>query len=259
MRTFLRSAATLVLLGLTACGGGSGSTNTQQTPPPPQVGQAQGVYEGSLSTGYSFDAIVLPNDSFYAIYGTVAGDTLLIQGLVYGTGKESGTSITGTMTDFEYPGTPIGTASLSGTFAAGSSLSGSLTEGGLNETFSGSVPPTSQFNYNTAAQSSTITGSWNGSLMDGESASIVIDGSGNVTGISSLGCSFTGTAKPDGSGKNFYDVTLTFGASPCVAAGQTATGVGVVETLSDGTLQLLAGLSNSGNTLATVYVGNPAP
>jgi hypothetical protein len=258
LKSLLVATVSFLSLMFISCGSNS-TTSTQQTPPPPQVGEAQGVYEGTLSTGYSFDAIILPNDNFYAIYGTVSGDTLLIQGLVTGTGKESGASITGSMTDFEFPGSPVGTATLSGAFTAGASLNGSLTEGGQNETFTGTIPPTSQFNYNTAALASTITGSWSGSLMDGETASLVIDGSGNVSGLSSAGCSFSGTAKPDSSGKNFYDVTLAFATSGCVAAGQTATGVGVVEILSDGTLQLLAGLSNSGNTLATVFVGNPAP
>jgi hypothetical protein len=74
----------------------------------------------------------------------------------------------------------VGTATLCGAFTAGASLNRSLTEGGQNETSTGTIPPTSQFDYNTAALASTITGSWSGSLMDGETASLVIDGSGNV-------------------------------------------------------------------------------
>jgi hypothetical protein len=246
------------LLGLFVSCGGNSSQNQQQKSPPPS-GQAQGVYEDSLSTGYSFETIVLPNDNFYALYGTFSGDTFFITGFVFGSGAESDANFSGSMTDFEYPGTPVGTASLSATFVAGASLKGSLTEGTLNETFTATVPSTTQFNYNAAAQASSIAGSWNGNLLDGESAAVSIDGSGNVTGLSSLGCSFSGTAEPDSSGKNFYDISLTFGGSPCVAAGQSATGVGIVETLSDGTLQVLAGLKNSGNTLATVFVGTPAP
>src|SRR5467141_4703175 len=40
------------------------------------AGQAQGVYSGTTSSGYTFSTIVLPTDKFYAIYGTVSGNTL---------------------------------------------------------------------------------------------------------------------------------------------------------------------------------------
>ncbi len=189
-RLSLLLVATLGVGLFTACGGGS--ANKQQSPPP-QSGQAQGVYEGTLSSGDSFDTIVLPNDNFYALYGTYSGDIFSIQGFVFGSGAESGTSFSGSLTDFESPGTPVGTANLSATFVVGSSLNGSLTEGGQSVSFTASVPSTTQFNYNTAAQAASIAGQWNGNLLDGESATVTIDGTGNVTGLSSLGCSFSGT------------------------------------------------------------------
>ena len=58
---------------------------------------------------------------------------------------------------------------------------------------------------------------------------------------------------PDASKKNFYDVSLTFGGSPCAFPNQTANGVGVEYLLSDGvTNQLLVAVA-VGNSSGTVF------
>jgi hypothetical protein len=59
----------------TTSGGNSGGGGTNY------AGGAQGVYSGTASSGSSFSTIVLPNDKFYAIYGTASGNALLLSGL----------------------------------------------------------------------------------------------------------------------------------------------------------------------------------
>ena len=82
--------------------------------------------------------------------------------------------------------------------------------------------------------------------------SVTINSNGTVSSSNS-GCSFTGTVSADSSGKDFYDVSITFGASPCALPNQTATGVGVYYLLSDNvTHQLLAGVT-VGNSNGTVF------
>jgi hypothetical protein len=89
-------------------------------------------------------------------------------------------------------------------------------------------------------------------LLDGMTTTITISSTGSVTGSSS-GCSFTGTVVTDSSKKNFYDVSLTFGGSPCALPNQTANGVGVEYLLSDGvTNQLLVAVA-VGNSSGTVF------
>jgi hypothetical protein len=73
-----------------------------------------------------------------------------------------------------------------------------------------------------------------------------------VSGASS-GCSFSGTISPDSSNKNFFDVSLTFGASPCLFPNQTATGVGVEYLLSNGVTHQLLGAVTSGTSFGTVF------
>lgn len=253
------TAALVLAVFLSSCGGssnnsngGSGGGGNSGTP-----GQAQGVYEGTTSTGATFNAIDLPNDTFYAVYGTQVGTVLYICGLATGQGQSNNGNYTATETDFDYcvnGSQTVYTGNVTATYTTGVSMNGSLSETGNNPiTFTSSVPPGTQFNFNTAASFSTISGSWDGQLTDGESATVNIDSAGNVTGSSSVGCSFTAKMTPDTSGKNFFDISLTFGGSPCVFANQGASGIGVDYLLSDGlTTQFIAGVS-SGSTFGIVF------
>jgi hypothetical protein len=223
--------------------GGGGSTS--------YAGQAQGVYSGTASSGYSFSTIVLPNDKFYGIYGTITGNLFYVYGMVTGQGTSGNDTYTANVTDFFYTGQNF-SDTLTATDVPGSSVSGTITENGTPITFNGTAPTMSSFNYNTAASVSAISGTWSGTLLDGVTTTVTVNSNGTVTGSSS-GCSFTGTVASDGSGKNFYDVSLTFGASPCEFPNQTASGVGVYYLLSDGvTHQLLAGVT-LGNSVGTVF------
>jgi hypothetical protein len=241
----------LLCLLLVGCGsnysnnsGGSGGTTSYS-------GQAQGVYSGTASSGYSFSTIVLPNDKFYGIYGTVTGNLFYVYGMVAGQGTSGNDSFTANVVDYLYTGQTF-SDTLTATDVPGQSVSGSITESGTPTTFNGTALATSSFNYNTAASVSSISGTWNGTLLDGVTTTVTINSNGTMSGSSS-GCSFSGTVAADSSGKNFYDVSITFGASPCAFPNQTATGVGVYYLLSDGvTHQLLAGVT-LGNSEGTAF------
>jgi hypothetical protein len=224
-------------------GGGGGGTNYS--------GDAQGVYSGTSSNGYTFETIVLPNDKFYAVYGTNSGNTFIVYGIITGQGTSGSSSYTASINDFFYNGA-VNTGTISATYVAGTSVSGTVTEAGTTTSFSGTALSASNFNFNSAASVGAIAGTWSGNLLDGISTTVTINSNGTVSGSSS-GCSFTGTVSADSSNKNFYDVSLTFGGSPCAFPNQTATGIGVYYLLSDGvTHQLLAGVS-VGSSFGTVF------
>src|SRR6185369_17339263 len=97
------SATVLVLGGSTLVGCGSSySSNGSGGGGQNYAGQAQGVYSGTSSNGYAFSTIVLPNDKFYAIYGTVAGNALLLSGLITGQGTSGNGTYTASVSDFFY-------------------------------------------------------------------------------------------------------------------------------------------------------------
>ncbi|MGZ4825103.1 MAG: InlB B-repeat-containing protein, partial [Terriglobales bacterium] len=210
-------------------------------PPPPK---AQGVYSGGSSNGFSFETIVLPNDKIYGIYGIVSGNVFYLAGMVAGQGTSSNGSFAATVTDYYYTGASYG-GSVTGSYVAGVSINGTLLEYGVGTTsFWGTAMPTSVFNFDTPATVSRISGSWTGTLLDGTTATARIYSNGAFTGNDS-GCSFSGAVSPDSSNKNFFNVTLTFGGSPCLLPYQTFSGIAVDSLLADGvTRQLLVGVTS---------------
>lgn len=199
--------------------------------------------------------MILPNDKLYGIYATVHGNQLLLDGIIIGQGTTNSSGYTAGVTDFSYTGSVK-----SGTFSAsdftGAGIDGTLTEDGTVTTFTGTSELGSIWDYGTTfatpASLSSISGTWTGTLLDGMTTTVTISSAGSLTGSSS-GCSFTGTAVPDSSKTNFFDVSLTFGSSPCAFPNQTASGIGVEYLLSDGvTSQFLVAVT-VGNSAGTVF------
>lgn len=246
-----------VALLLAGCGGGgsnsfssagtSSGTNTAV--------QAQGIYSGTTSTDDTFYSIVLPNDKIYAVYGTTSGNSFLLYGMITGQGKSDNGTYTANVTDFFYTG-----VSFSGSISASNlpgSFNGTLSESGTTTSFTGTpLPPADPWDYITffeePATLSDITGTWTGSLLDGSAATVTINSDGTVSGTSA-GCSFSGTVAADASNENFFDVSLTFGDSPCLFPNQTATGVGIDYLLPDNVTHQLLVAVNVGTAAGTVF------
>jgi hypothetical protein len=197
--------------------------------------------------------MVLPNDKYYAMYGTLSGNVLWVTGMIAGQGASRSGTFTASVTDFYYTGERY-TGSLRASYVVGVSLNGTLTESGAGTvTFTGTPMPTSEFNYNTPATLSHITGLWTGTFLDGSTGIATVNANGTFSGSSS-GCSFTGTINADSSGKNFFNVSLTFGGSPCLLPGQTATGIAVESLLPNGVTRQLLFAGTSGNS-GTLFIG----
>jgi hypothetical protein len=235
--------ALLVLsLLMAGCGGSSGSSS-----PAPQ-----GVYSGPTTLGTTLESIVLPNGKLYALYGNTSGNVFTVQGLVAGQGKSNNGTYTSSPTDYYYTGATY-PWTLTASYVIGSSFNGAYSAGGLSETFTGSVIP--NFSFNTPALLSKVTGTWSGALMDGESATAIFNSSGNFAGVSTSGCDFSGTITPDSSNDNFFDVSFSFGGSPCAKANQTMSGIAVDYLLPDNVTNQLVMAVASGNN-GTTFVAN---
>jgi len=244
-----------LLLALAACGGGSGSSNSNSnsttTTAQATPGAAQGVYSGTTSANYAFQGIVLPNDRLYAIYGTKSTSGFLVYGLMIGQGTSmSNGKFNGTYTDYYYTGT-VYPGTLAATYVAGASLGGSYSENGTTYNINATPMASTDFNYNTPASLSQIAGTWSGTALDATSGTFTVNANGSFSG-SVQGCSITGSLTPDTT-KNFFNVTMTFGPSPCASASQTATGIAVTYLLSDGVHhQLLVAGSNA--TMGALFI-----
>jgi hypothetical protein len=138
-------AVLLSALLLTGCGGSGGSSSSST--------KAQGVYIGTTSTGETFETIVLPNDKAYALYGITSGNIFWVYGLLAGQGSSNNGSYTASVTDYYYTGADY-SGSVTASYVVGSSINGTYSENGQQETFTGSV--SSSYNFNTPALLSSV-------------------------------------------------------------------------------------------------------
>lgn len=234
---------------LTACGGGGDDA--------PPAAPAQGAYAGSITAGAAkaFELVVLEDGSYWALYGTTVANTLYVSGFVQGSGTSSNGSFSSTDTrDFGYA--PAVAGSITATYVAGTSIAGTITAtGGGSATFSGTTAAIAPYDYNAAAKLSDITGAWNLTMLTGETANVSITAAGALAGVSSGGCQFSGTVAPRPSGKNVFNVSLSFGTSPCLLAGQVASGIGVYSPTTAGSNQLIVGVVDSTRSYGTAAFG----
>ena len=247
MAVALTSAAGL----LAACGGGGGDAGSSPFGPKPE-----GAYAGTLtgSASSAFQLLVLENDEYWALYGRNVGNSFLVAGFIQGTGTaNNGSFISTNARDFGV--VPAASGTVNASYVAGTSIQGTVTSGTGTVTLAGTAIAASTFDYNAAASLTAIAGNWNLTALDGSATPLTIAANGSFTG-SSAGCSFSGTLAPRASGKNVFNLAVTFGAAPCVLPGQTATGIAISSLLAGTTTrQLIAAGVNSNRSAGTALFG----
>jgi len=234
-------AATMV-----ACGGGSDSGTTTAA-----AIRADGLWTGLTSTGAVINTLILENNEFWALFGTSQSGYLYVQGFDQGTGTLTGTSFAGSVREY-YPNKSSQTGTFSATLTPGVSLNGSVTSTAGTSTFTQVPFNSSLYVYDKPASIADITGTWNGAFLDTTSGTVTISATGGVSGTNN-GCSFTGTATPRASGKNVFNVSVTFGAGNCLLPGQTATGIGINYLLTNGKREIIVGILDSSKILSALF------
>lgn len=219
---------------LAACGGGGGGGGDSAPAGP----TAEGVYGGTLSgsTSSEFQMVVLEDGSYWAIYGTTSANVLYVRGFMQGSGNSNNGTFTGNARDFGFA--PAATGSVTAQYTATPTIVGAVTTGTQVVNFNGGAVADSTYVYAKPASLTDIAGSWFLGLSNGEALPITVSSTGAITGTSSAGCRITATATPRASGKNIFNLTLTFGAAPCALPGQTASGIAITYPLTSGGSQL---------------------
>lgn len=256
-RTFFHCSAAALLL-LSGCGGGGGGDD--DTPTPNTAARAQGAYEGTLSgaTIPNFQLLLLEDGTYYLLAGTGTGSAFVVEGFIQGSGTETSSSVfTSTNArDFSGPGV----YNLTANYVADVSISGSISaSGGGALTFNGAPISTTLYDYDAAAQLSTVVGSWDVSVNGVVDSTLTVNSDGTYTGTDGDGCSYSGTITPRASGKNVFNVTYLSGPAPCDPAGVSAAGIAIITTPSPGSRQLLVAGTTPDRTEAFVVFGTPTP
>jgi len=255
MKLLNLSFAVLASALMAACGGGGGDTTTTTTATGPT---AEGVYGGTLTgdtTSSAFELLVLENGEFWSMYGTQIGNTLGVAGFVQGSGTSNNGSFTASNgKDFGY--VPAVAVTVTASYnATAKTISGTTTAGTSSTAFSGGSIPGSLYNYDVAASLITIVGNWSTTSLTGESIALTVASNGSYTAVGTSGCHFSGTITPRASGKNVFNVAITFGAAPCALAGQSGNGIALAYPITGGLTQLLVAATDSSRTFGAAVFG----
>ena len=209
---------------LCSCGGGGGGSSGGSGNTANAV--AAGIWQGTSSSGFTVDLIVLPNNSFATIFGnSLVNGGLSVVGFDIGSGSISGSTFTASgMSEFTSAGY-VASGNITATVTNNSSIIGSATYStGTTSTFN--LVPLTGISYSIPASLTAIAGSWSGTLLGGGTTNVTINSTtGAIAGLTSGGCSFTGTITP--STVNAYTTSIIIGASPCVNPNTTVSGIGV--------------------------------
>ena len=171
-------------------------------------------------------------------------------GIDYGTGTVSGTNISGSVQEFYIPANQVYTGTISATFTPKATLQGStIYSNGITTTFTTNY----NSNYDTPASLGTITGIYIGNYYTGASVTLSISSNGVVSG-SSTNCIITGSVEPRPTGKNVYNVDLSFSGNQCAPGSGTASGIGVLNVINGVTYLYTAGL-NADQTNGFFWIG----
>jgi hypothetical protein len=222
-------------------------------PAPTTTASAEGVYEGTTSNGFQHLSLVLDDSTIYSVYGNTTGSVFAISRFLRGQGASSNGSFTATSVREYGAGAASTPYSLSGTYVAGASLNGTLTNNGTSTTFTGTALANSSYVYNTPAKLSNITGAWSLTDLTGAKVAVTVAADGTFTGTSGS-CAITGSLTPKTSGKNVFTFSVTSGAAPCPLPGAVMTGV-AVEFAIGTTRQLIAAGTDSTSANGAGWVG----
>jgi hypothetical protein len=212
LKLFKTISAVSALALMTACGGGGGGGAAATS------GTAEGYWIGNASTGYRVALAVLENGETWGVY-TSNGT---IYGAIYGTSNGTGNTFSATGSDFNLVNWSVVNGSMTGTVVPKSTINAVGTTGTT-------VSLTYSTTYDSAALLSTIAGSYvvNGVSASGTATNVpmTIDANGVVSVVGN-GCTAAGTVLPRSSGKNIYNINVTFTGNNCALGnGGTASGI----------------------------------
>ena len=255
MRTKYSGTARMGLLAtlmaaafLGGCGGGGSSGGTTATP----ATSAEGSWAGTTNTGRSVSGLVLNDGTYYILY-TPANDPTTLAGFVQGTGSSSAGNYTSSnLKDYNLEGLGVNSGSIASSYAAKTSLNGTITyAGGTSTTFTSSYDATYA---NTPASLASIAGTYAGTVavpvVGNQTFSLAVSSAGVITSTGN-GCTASGTITPRTVG-NAYDVTMSFAGASCSLAGNIYTGVADYTAT---TKLLLIAAPNASRSNGMIFIG----
>lgn len=236
--TLIAAAAAVSLL--TACGGGG--DDSVVTPPPTPTSTAEGFWVGTASTGNTVALAILENGETWGVYSRSG----VLQGALFGNTTSTSSTFSGTGLDFGSTGLTAGT--YSGSYSPKATLNATTSAGG---TFTASYSTA----YEQPASLAALAGTYSGYVATKSASArdtVTVSSTGAIRSGSSATCLSSGTASPRASGKNVFNVSVTFSGPSCLlGSGTTVTGVAYLEGR-----QLITLTLNGGKTDGLIFLGS---
>jgi hypothetical protein len=244
-------------LALTACGGGS-ETTTGGSP-------AAALWVGSTADGAAFNALILPDNTFWALYGqpregggmrafgalTGAGTVGTASGYAFNAADALGVLYDPTKGPSALSGA-VGT-NMAATFVPGVSIQGKIaTPRNAALGYSGVIPPAGQYTYGDAPKLASVVGRWDGAALNQAAAFIEVAADGRFTGAVGT-CTYSGQLSAHPSGVNVFTSQLTLGPAPCSVPGLVLGGVALNYKVASGKSELIIAGLNSARTTGTMF------
>ena len=197
------------------------------TPLPPPLTTAEGIWSRGEANGSSVLVVLEDGDTW--LYRRVG---VFFERVMHGTSTSVSGSFAGELRNYDLLAVRQNTvATAAGTFQPADTLTGSAVGGGEAVDFTAFYDS----GYHRSASALIATGSW--SMIFGgrrfDRANINVSATGEISGGSTSGCVFTGSLRPRPSGKNIYDLTVTYGGGACALGSGAATGIGLISGLVD--------------------------
>lgn len=210
-----------VLAGCSDGGADSSSSTPAPPPPPPPTTSAEGLWNGTTSTGRTIGGLVLDDGSSWFLY-SVVGNPTVVAGMVQGNGtSDQGSFTSSNAKDFSVEGPGIRDATITGSYVQKNNLTGTITyQGGETTNFAGAYNAA----YELSPDMNSLVGTYSAPLADNQIVTVTLSTAGTLSGNSTDGCTFTGTVSPRTKG-NVFNVTVTFQGGACSNGTDTVSGV----------------------------------
>ena len=199
----------LTLATLAGCGGGGGGIAAPATPLPttsPAIGPVsadlQGIWESS-SAGIKTSAVVMPDGQTWLAQSQASGDIDLVIAKLEASGSGYSSGFIGSGKRYLLGTSTVGTIDLNASKTATSSLSLTLTNAGVTETYAMGY----QGRYDTAATLADHAGDWTATSGPG-TLNWHITATGILSGTGSTGCSYAGQIKLRAEAKAVVDLIV---------------------------------------------------
>lgn len=238
-----RIAILAAAAALVACGGGGGAAPASAPVPVTNV-SAEGIWNGTTSTGFSVFFVILENGESWGIYGLTS-----ITGAFFGNASTNSSSISMNGTSFDFISRVGSPGTLTGTVVSKSTLNLVSPAGStLNAAYSTS--------YDQTPSLAALAGTYSGQAVSGGTApqatTVTISATGTVNAVV-VGCATSGSVIPRATGKNIFNVSVTSVGPACaLGTGTVSTGIAYFNPV---TRQFIAMALNPSKGDGFVYTG----